>query len=398
MHSIERINSWLIAVLLFSLPITTAFANIVTVTILILWIFHAKFKEHFLKIKSNKVALGSLIFFSIHIVGLLWSDDLYSGLEVVRKNWKFLMIPIFMIYVRKEHISIYLNAFLLSILLSEFLSYLVWLDIIQPIFKASHHNPTIFMSHVVYNIFLSIAIYIVAARIIFDKKKSNTIVVLLSVFLLTMILNMFITAGRTGQLVFFIVIFILAAQFYKKSILKFLGVSVLISSTIFVSAYSFSPIFKERINAAVDNIATYETNQFTSIGLRMSFVVYGIEIFLDNPLFGLGTGDLESNMEKAYLKNTPKEMAVDNPHINNPHNYHIMVMAQFGLFGLLIFYWFFYNQIKCSFKLENKELSRLGFAIPVVFLVANLGESYLFLHATSLFFSVISAVIFSNQK
>jgi len=393
MHLIEKINSWLIVGLLFFISISTAMGSLISALIFSLWLLHANFRDQLLQIRSNPVAIASLLFFCIYIFGLFWSEDIQSGIEVVRKNWKFFMLPIFMLYVRKGHISLYINAFLASIFLSESLSYLIWFEIIDPIFKASTDNPTVFMSHVVYNPLLAIAIYIVATRIIFDKPKSPILLFLGVFFLSTMIVNMFITGGRSGQILFFVSIFIIAFQFFTKSFFKFFMVSLISSVIIFALAYSYSDLFKERVNQTIDNVREYESNRDTSVGRRISFLINGVDVVMDNPFFGVGTGDLESEMKKAHLINTPEVRSPD-----NPHNSHLMVAIRLGFLGLLSFLWVFYVQIKSSSKIENKELARLAFALPILFFVACFGESYLSSHVTSLFYCVLSAVIYAQYE
>jgi len=393
MHLIEKINSWLLVGLLFFVSISTFMGSLISALIFILWLLHANFRDQLLQIRSNPVAIASFLFFCIHIVGLFWSDDIQSGLEVIKKNWKFFMLPIFMLYARKSHISLYINAFLASIFLSEFLSYLIWFEIIDPLFKASKYNPTVFMSHVVYNPLLAIAIYLVATRIIFDKPKSPILLFFGVFFLFTMIVNMFITGGRSGQIIFFVSIFIIAFQFFKKSFFKLFMVSIISSVTIFALAYSYSDLFKERMIQTLDNVRGYESNRNTMIGKRISFFTNGVEVVMDNPFFGVGTGDLESEMTKVHLINTPEIHAPD-----NPHNSHLMVAIRFGFLGLLTFLWIFYAQIKSSSKIENIELARLAFALPVLFLIVSFGDSYLSSHVTSLFYCALSAVIYARYE
>ena len=402
MHSkilIEKLNSWLIIGLFFFIPISTAMGSIISLFIFILWILDANFRNQFMQFKSNSVAIASIVFFFVFIVGIFWSDDVDSGLDIIRKNWKFFMLPVFMFYVRNEHISIYINAFVASIFLSEVLSYLVWLDIIDPFLKATKDNPVIFMSHIVYNPLLAVAIYIIAARLLFNKKDSTTKKSFGIFFLLTATINMFITGGRSGQIMFFIAIIIIAYQYFRESLVRFLGASLIVSSTILLIAYSFSPIFSERLDQTVNNIKPFKSNQIsrkelnTSVGQRISWAINGLDVFYQNPFFGVGTGDHIHEMEKMRLINFPEVVKTD-----NPHNNHLYVATQLGLLGIFSFYWLFYSQLKSRNNIKNKELARLGLAIPILFFIVSFGESYLSIHVTSLFFCLISAVIFAENK
>jgi len=92
-------------------------------------------------------------------------------------------------------------------------------------------------------------------------------------------------------------------------------------------------------------------------------------------------------------KLSPKVIAPD-----NPHNNHLMIAIRLGFLGLLSFYWIFFTQIKSSKHIQNKELARLGIVIPCLFLLASFAESYFSSHVTSLFFSIFSALIFSQNS
>jgi len=393
MIAVEKINSWLIIALFFSFSISTASGSIISALVFALWILHANFRNQFLQLRSNRVVVASLLFLIINIAGVAWSSDVSSGWDVVLKNWKFLMLPIFMLYVREEHIRIYINAFLVSIIFSMFLSYLVWFEIVGEIFKASYSNPTVFMSHVVYNPLLAIAIYIVASRLLFEKKKSIIMALMGYLLLFAMIFNIFITGGRAGHILFFVSIFLIGFQYYKNSFFKFLVTSLIVSTAIFATAYSLSDFFKKRVDATMQGIQTFNTNQSSSVGDRLNFAINGFEVFFDNPFFGVGTGDLKSEMKKVHLINTPEMKAPD-----NLHNNHLMVAVRLGLLGLLSFYWIFYSQIMSSKNITNKELSRLGFVIPIMYFVASFGESYLSSHVMALFFSLISAVVYKKYN
>lgn len=389
----EKINSYLIISLLFFIPFSTAMGSILSGLIFILWLLHADYKNQFLQLKHNKVAVASLLFFSLHIVGLLWTADINWGLYVAKKEWKFLILPIFMLYARKEHIRYYIYAFVLAMSISELISYGIWFEIMPVFGDATIYNPTPFMTHITYNPLLAIAIYLIASDILFHKSHSNFKKAIYLLFLITMTVNMFITGGRSGQIMFFVVVMVLAFQYYQISFAKKMSISLIFSLTIFSFAYYSSQIFHDRVNLAVNNFIHYDSNQNSSLGKRISFLNNGLMVFYDNPLIGVGTGDLPNEMEKMHKMNTPKVK-----HPDNPHNMYVMMAVQFGLLGLIAIAWLFYTQIRYALNNNNAFLRRFGVALPVLFLVANLGESYFSVHATSLLFCTLSAVVYREYS
>ena len=84
------------------------------------------------------------------------SEDLWDG-------------RVISLWSSKEHKKYYVMAFLLAIFISECLSYLVWLEIVEPFRVATYKNPTPFMSHISYNPFLAFSIYIVLNYLLSKK-------------------------------------------------------------------------------------------------------------------------------------------------------------------------------------------------------------------------------------
>ena len=135
--------------------------------LVLFWLFSGNYLNKFQEIKANKLALASIVFFLIHLLGLLWTEDLYWGLQMLRKNLTFLLVlPIFLTISRQENIKYYLMAFLVAIGISETLSYLVWFELIEPFGRATLMNPTPVMGHISYNPFLAFAIYLVLHQLL----------------------------------------------------------------------------------------------------------------------------------------------------------------------------------------------------------------------------------------
>ena len=116
----------------------------------------------------------------------------------------------------------------------------------------------------------------------------------------------------------------------------------------------------------------------------------GLKIFARHPLFGVGTGDLPTELRKIAPHQNPGFYA------GNPHNMYIMGMVQFGILGLASLLYIFYVQIRYALATQHVTLRHVGVAVPFLFLVVNLGESYLSVHATSLLFAAFSSFLYRD--
>ena len=73
---------------------STFVANLVWVLLAINWIVEWNWKEKFADFKNNRLLHLCLLFFLLHCVGLLYSDNLAYGLDDIRKKLPLLVVPL----------------------------------------------------------------------------------------------------------------------------------------------------------------------------------------------------------------------------------------------------------------------------------------------------------------
>jgi O-antigen ligase len=387
-----KIYQYLLVTLAFLMPITVAGANIIIVIICLLWLFSGNYRYKYEQIRSSKLLLASIGFFLLHVVGLIWTEDLMWGLHIVHKMWYFfLLLPILFTLVIKKNIKYYIYSFLIAIAITEILSYSVWLELIPPFKNATIANPTPFMSHISYNPILAFAIYLVLHETFFNNKLTKIEVTFYSFFSISMSINMFITGGRAGQVMFFAVLSLLIFQYFNSQKFKAIVVIFIVSSTIFLTAYQTSNMFIARVNNAISDIQDYESHKNTSLGQRISFALNSWEVIKNNPIIGVGTGDFPLEYKKINIKNTPEL-----PNGTNPHNMYVLIQMQLGILGLISFFLIFYYQVKLSLSKKNIFIRDVGFALPILFLIIMLSDSYLLGHYTSLMFIFFSSFLYKD--
>ena len=393
--NLDRTYQFLLIALAFLMPLTVFGANLIIVLLCILWAISGEYKTKFLQIINNKLILASIIFFCVHILGLIWTQDLKWGFHILHKMWYFIgLFPILYTLVKKKHIKYYVSAFLLAIAITEVASYLVWFEIIAPFKNATVENPTPFMSHISYNPILAVAIYLVLHEIFFNKKLKNLVFFFYCFFSICMTFNMFITGGRAGQVGFFVMLSILIFQIFDKQRIKSLLIIILIIPTIFFTAYQYSDLFGKRVDSATAEFLSHSINSeicCDSVSVRINFAKNSFEVVKQHPIIGVGTGDFPVEYNKINLIHSPAL-----PSSTNPHNMYILILMQLGLIGLISMLYIFYLQIKMSFNSSNKFIRDFGIMIPLFFLVIMLSDSYLLGHYTSLLFVFFSSFLYKD--
>jgi len=389
-ENLQNINSYLVILLGLSLPLSISVSTIILGLILLLWIVEGNFIKKYQIIKHNPIIYTFIAFFMLQVLGLLWTSDLKWGQHIIGKEWRILLPLVLITIVKKEHIKYYIFSFLLAMSISEFLSYLIFFKIIPPILNASIYDPTPFITHVSYNPLLAFSIFLLAYLTFFKKNYTNFPEKVISIiFMLTMSANMFITGGRAGQVGFFTMFVVFIFLYFRRNLTNAFLIIVITIPLLFTLAYNSSTIFQDRVDMAVKNSKNFKDDPNTSVGLRLTFLTNSLEIIKHNPIFGVGTGDFPSAYQKINKKNTPTVIPP-----SQPHNMYILEMVQFGIFGLISLLAIFYMQIKISF--EDNELKPLRLALPILFLVIMLSDSYLLGHYTTLLFVYFSSFLYKD--
>ena len=390
--NLDKTYQYLLIFLGFLLPLTVFGANFVIVIICCIWLISGNYKTKLNLIFSSKLMLASLLFFGLHVVGMLWTEDLQWGLHIIHKMWYFFLLwPILFTLVKKDYIKYYVGAFLLAITFTEILSYLVWFEIIPEFRHAKIWNPTPFMSHISYNPILAFAIYLISHQVLFQDKLSKLKRYIYFSLAITMSINMFITGGRAGHVMYFVMLSILIFQYFNYKKIRSLILIMIVIPSVFYTAYQSSDIFNERVDMAVENTLNYSENKGSSVGRRITWAINSWDIIKKNLIIGVGTGDLPSEYKKINQINSPEL-----PNINNPHNMYTLVLIQLGLLGFFSFFSIFYYQIKLSFRSSDKYIRDIGVTLPVLFLVIMFSDSYLLGHYTSLMFIFFSSFLYKD--
>lgn len=194
----------------------------------------------------------------------------------------------------------------------------------------------------------------------FEGKDNRGIVV--STFLTFS--SLFITASRGPIVVLaMMLISISILSIFKKGISrKMLAMSVVVISIIF---YMGGFLLQDRMLDTIQEIELIRQGYLdTSIGLRIQMLVAGVETFLSNPMFGVGSVGLQ-NFAGDFFDYTPSAISfITNGHL---HNNYIDKLAVSGLVGFFVFSLLLIYPLYKSYYTEGNE--RLLVILPVTYFI-----------------------------
>jgi O-antigen ligase len=389
-------QSWLLVAFVFSLPISSAAPNIILLLMLVFSLLEGEFARKWQQLKAHPLFVPMLAFALLYPVSLLWTEDMAWGVHLVERHAIYLLFPLLLTAMRREHIGYYLSAFILAMTLSETASYLVWFHLVA-IPGIDPLDPAGFLGHWEYNPFLALAIYWMTHTLLFSQPKPWQKWVF-SLFIVTMTINMFITGGRIGQIAYFVMLLLLFAQFFANKPYFWKGVtaSVLGLITVFSLAYQTSDLFHQRVDLGVYEVTHYDPNTPSSVGNRFSFWINTLTMIQQRPLLGSGIGDFPQDYNTLVGESAPVHMSTfgKGEGHSQPHDQYLFELANFGLFGFAVFVWLFVTLIREALMRQD-EWQRLRQAFVTLTLVIMLTDSYLLVQAFAYLFVVMIALLWT---
>ena len=371
----SKIIAGLALVYAFVLPLSRAGISFFTLLLIFVWLLEGNFKHKMQKILDNKVMQVLFVFLLFNMISSIWTDNILGTVDYVKKYWYFSPIVIFYTSLKKEYIHQILSAFILGMFVSEIIAYGVFFELWQ--YKhATPDNPSPFMHHIEYSVFLAFSALILLGRIFHEAKLYMKLSY--AFFFLSISGNLFLTAGRTGQIAFVLGLFVLAMVSFKNKV-KALSVFVLLSAVILTVAFQLSDTFKERVLTAQHSMRSVvnEQNYCSSWGSRVGVCMIAKEMIENHPLIGEGIMDNMRRLHTLIDKKYP-EMKCVQANLMHMHNQYIQIVTEIGLIGLVLFLGIFYQIGRLD--IQNK---------------AFLHMKYIYL--TVLLFSFVSEVIFHRQ-
>lgn len=376
----------------FAIPTSTAAENLGAFLLLCLLVL-PEVRREFRPSLMRSVALSCLTLYALLVAGALYTSTPEHAPNALLKMRMFLLVPIFiaacsLITVRRSLVIGFISAAALSLLIS-----LVSALLGRPIYQGVEGNWTVFRTHTYHNLFIAWFLLSIISGLFahqFDKRYFPIIGV---TFLLGLFDVFFLVQGRTGHLLFLLMLMLVVFLWNQRKgllvsfLIMVIGVPMLLIS---------SKIIQERFQAAQTEINNFAQNkqEETSLGLRLSWYKDTVPIVFKAPFFGHGTGSFQTEFRRH--KNVSLDTRVKMSPLlatNNPHNDYLFIAVELGLAGVVALLLVFYTALRSAAQMPSCQKWMIWVIVGSIS-IGSLGNSFVTDNITGTgFILLLSALI-----
>lgn len=300
--------------------------------------------RRFARLMSQPVCWLPVAIFALALLGTLWSGAPWSErIHAVNPLAKLFVLPLLLYHSERSPRGTWiLVSFLTSCAIMMMMSFLVFyepsLTLKQVELTGGAYEPTrgIFVKNYIDQSqeFALCAVALAYPIFHFIREGKVRQAFLLFAIVLALLVNMlFVTVSRTAMVTMpiMLAIFALLHVRWKTSLATLSGLVLVV-----LVAWTMSPSLRANTERFTSDYQLYkQSNQPTSIGLRIEFWTKSLRFFSEAPVFGHGTGSIRGLFERA--KTGPEALAQAQV-ISNPHNQTLAFAVQWGAIGIVLLY------------------------------------------------------------
>jgi O-antigen ligase len=205
--------------------------------------------------------------------------------------------------------------------------------------------------------------------------------------------HLVILEGRGGYLTF-----ILLSPMILLNLIRSLGLlKTTITVIVLLGLIFLSPIVRERASLTIDEIQ-YHINApsesawggiYSHWQDRFYMWNKAVKIFLAHPFIGIGTGGYQTEMARIGDPEAPP--------IAHPHNNILYMAVSFGILGIIVLFWFFWEIMSNAWKERKTPLGYFILSVALVIFVSGFVNTQI-LDANTAFFLAIATGLQQGLK
>ena len=370
----ERAADIFAVLLAAALPWSTSLVGIFVVVWLIAVAPTLNLKT-FKELLTRPICALPIALFVLAVAGTLWSDAAWGArLYAIGPTVKLLVLSVLIYHFERSRRGVWVFvAFLVSCSLLMAMSWIVAFDPNLSLKPPGLADRGIFVKNYIDQSqeFALCAVALIYPIVKFLGQRKFLAGALLTALSLSFVINMaFVIVSRTALVATPVMLFVFALMHLK---LRGIIITICIAATLVGAVWFTSPVLRERATSVISQYNLYEqSNEATSVGLRLEFWRKSLAFFAEAPLFGHGTGSTRGLFDHSAIGQTGAAGEV----VGNPHNQTLNVAVQWGALGVLVLYamWLVHLLL-----FRGSDLgSSIGLLVVIQNIITSLFNSHLF--------------------
>jgi O-antigen ligase len=399
-HKVFLYQNYLLYAIAFLIPL---FPRLVPLSILLLGLLslYSIFRG-FSRVQLSEVSLLMLIFFGMHGIGLLYTDNFDRGLFDLEVKLSLFAFPIVFVGFRFVNTTNYhriLRAFLYGSLAS------VSFCLLQSAYKVLilgskyYHFLTSRFSVIVHQNYY--ALYLIFSLVIliylyWQKRSSLT---RKQVFWATcqfvlLSLGVVLTGSKTGFIMWILTLLGVTVLLIREMQQKWIPVLALVAMTTGVAImFQSVPLLQQRIVHVLEVAQSDEVNPGAKESTALRYLVYSAtwDVIMELPWYGEGAGDVQDVLDQTYTERGYTQAA--DRHLN-AHNLFLQSWLSLGVPGFMMVLGLFILLIVQAIRMNDPV--QIGFTL--LFLIISFTESSFNVQAGVVFFSFFAVLLARRNK
>lgn len=327
-------SQWLAVAIGFNIPLATSPAEVLVALFFLFWLLSGQFVAKFQRVRENRVAWWSLMFFGVMAVGVTYTTaTTLEGLQCLFKYREFLYVPLFLTVFdsdtwRRRGLLAFLGGCVTMMVLS-YLELLCGFDIGLESTVGQGDGASagyvIWKDRIIHNLLLSCFVFVLGQE--FTRPGGRRW--LAAALIAPALLNMFwLVQGRTGYVVLFALATLYLVQQFRGRGLVYAGLLLPLCGA---TLYAASPVLRDRADATLAQLKCHFRPELTPApDPRLKFYESTLYLIRRHPWIGTGTGSFEREYTAlAATSNTPPTV--------DPHCEYLLLWLQLGAAGLGVF-------------------------------------------------------------
>lgn len=386
---LDQLSGWSAVALVFAAPISRSLFLVASLVYIVAWICNGQYRAKAAFVRTLPVAAPLVLLAAIVAVWAAFSPappaDVVNNLKVYSKLLLVLMLAVtFSDPVWRGRAWRAFTLSMLIVLASTYANVFVnlpWSNTQNLGIGADHSVFVEYVSQSVMTaVFVAFALNKALCRTNWRARSAWALVAIAAVCSV-----LFLLQGRSGLVALIVVILTYLALYARGPNLWSVTLGVaLLGPTLITS----SPLMRDRLETAHQQILSYQPADRTSLGLRITMWKLSLDKMAEHPVAGTGTG--------TYHQIAAQHFGHCDYVCTHPHNQYLFFGMEYGLTGLLAYLWMLWRLLGIARRSITPERAVL-YALVAVLAVDSLFNVPLWYRAQSYFFYVMLGLLVASN-